>query len=258
MSRLLKVAGVLRHVRGWIPDTRDHRDLLMAADPAVTLPTAASLRPVCPPIRDQGQLGTCTANSSLEGMGFLYTKTGTVDPLLSRLFCYYYSRKIEGTPPTEDSGCQIRDVMSALATYGAPPESVWPYIEDQFSTEPSHDAFIAAQVHKLLFYYRCPNLFTMKSSIAQGYPVVMGFSVPENMMSDACASTGIVNYPGPTEGFDGGHAVLAVGYDDVTQRVCFQNSWGTSWGDGGFGYLPYAMFDNNFVTDCWTLRREQM
>ncbi len=256
--RLRKIAGVAQpiHLRGWIPDTRDHRDFLLPP-PAPGLPAAVSLRPQCSPVLSQGSLGSCTANASCEAMSFLYRRAA-LDPLFSRLFVYYYTRRVEGTPPTEDSGAQIRNVMKVLALYGVAFESTWPYLESKFSVEPSDDAFAEASRHRLLFYYRCHDLLTIKASLAQGFPVAIGFTVPANMDSAPCARTGIVKYPAPSESFVGGHAVLAIGYDNATELVCFQNSWGGEWGDGGFGYLPYRMFTDGFVQDCWTLRREEM
>ena len=53
----------------------------------------------------------------------------------------------------------------------------------------------------------------------------------------------------------GGHAVIAVGYDDSTSRITVQNSWGTSWGDKGYFYMPYQYITNtNLADDFWTIR----
>jgi C1A family cysteine protease len=244
---------------GWKPDTKDHRDFRVPTppDPSI-LPPHVDLRPHGPPIRDQSVLGTCVANASLEAHGFLYLHEGKPDPLLSRLWAYGLCRKGEGTPLAEDSGCQIRDMMSTLAAYGAPPEVLFPYIEAKFSEEPPADLYPVAAQHKLLYYYRCPNLLTIKASLAQGFPIVFGVSVPENMMSDECARTGHVKYPSAKEGFEGGHAILGIAYDDGRQEVCFQNSWSVAWGDKGYGYLPYAMFVDGFVQDAWTIRKAML
>src|SRR5258708_25731785 len=48
---------------GWRPDTPDLRDFMLAVAPAKTLPPNVSLRAQMPPAYDQGQLGSCTANS---------------------------------------------------------------------------------------------------------------------------------------------------------------------------------------------------
>jgi C1A family cysteine protease len=263
------VAGGIRHLSGWKRDTPDHRDYRIPA-PTARLPARTDLRPLCPPVGDQGPIGSCTANSSCEALEFL-ERMGPADRLFSRLFLYYYTRKAEGTPASADSGAQIRTALTVLGDIGVPYEQVWPdeAPRTRFSVEPSADAKREAAKHRVLFYYRCPTLPTVKASLAQGFPVVFGFSVPDNMMTDRCAKDGLVYYPEPNEGFQGGHAVLAVGYDDAriigTQHgaVLVQNSWGTSWGQEGYFWLPYPFFTNAdpfdpnsaLATDCWTIRR---
>ena len=234
----------------------DHRDLAAGVPPSLVAPASASLRGSAPAVRDQGGIGSCVANSVVEAAGFLYLRAGRPDVQLSRLFLYATARERAGVPLTEDSGCQIRDAIKAFAASGACLESTMPYDEGAFSAPPTSAARAEALDHKALFYYRCAGRRTLCASIAQGFPVVFGFSVPENMLSAECSQTGVVSYPAATEGFEGGHAVLAVGYDDASRLVCFQNSWGAGWGDGGFGYLPYKFFDDSLVDDCWTLRKE--
>jgi C1A family cysteine protease len=216
----------------------------------VQLPAAADLTHECPPIRDQGGLGSCVANSSLEAVGFLYTRAGQADPKLSRLFTYYYTRISEGSLPNEDSGCEIRDAMKGLARMGSCLETTWPYLDDGsfYAVEPTVAARAEALTHQLLFYYKCPSLRTVKASIAQGFPVVQ---------SDACAKTGIVKYPLPSEAFVGGHAVLFVGYDDAKSLLKAQNSWGAAWGDHGYLYLPYRFAAEGLADDFWTVRRAE-
>ncbi len=253
------ILGEPHHIRGWRASAPDHRDKLAAEPPLATLlPKAVDLTDKCPPIRDQKSIGSCTANSSLEAMGFLYTKAGKTDPQLSRLFTYYYSRKMEGTAPTEDAGAQIRDVMKCLALYGSCYETTWPYVESRYSAEPPHRAVMEARDHQALMYFRCPSLRTIKASIAQGFPVVGGFSCPNSMFEDATAKTGVIAYPGPAEGFEGGHAVMFMAYNDDTELLKFQNSWGPHWGDKGFGYLPYKFVTAGLADDFWTIRREEM
>jgi len=217
------------------------------------------LEPYCSPIEDQGEIGSCTANASTSAMEFLFKKGGLSVPQLSRLFVYFASRVfVEHSPPFEDSGAQIRDVMKALATYGVCLESTWPYRAGDYSLQPSPAAIGEATHHRILTYYRIPNLPLIKHCLADGFPIVGGFSVPENAMGPQCAKTGVVIYPEPGESFVGGHAVLFVGYDDARGVVKFANSWSTGWGDRGFGYLPYAFFFTGLANDFWTIRREEM
>ena len=184
--------------------------------------------------------------------------------LFSRLFLYAMTRHLEGTPLSEDSGAEIRDVMKTLAQYGVPYETDWPYDTSKFTEEPPDQSKQDGLQHKAMMYYRCPSLYTLRASLAQGFPIVIGFSVPDNMMSDQCASTGIVLPPEPGESFDGGHAVMAIGYD-INQMcgheqgaVLCQNSWGTGWGLQGYFWLPMSFWQGGagaLASDCWTIRR---
>jgi C1A family cysteine protease len=193
-------------------------------------------------------------------------RKGAADLLYSRLYLYYYGRAAEGTPPGEDSGMFIRTAMKVLKARGVCTDATWNYdnAEMRFTQKPPTAADLEAAQHKALSYYRCVDLYTIKSSLIHGYPVVFGFSVPENMESPQCAVSGMVLYPGSSESIIGGHAVLAVGYDDSIVigssigAVLCQNSWGTSWGLSGFFYLPYRFFYDGLASDCWTIRKAQV
>jgi C1A family cysteine protease len=261
MSLRKKIAGKTRHMWGWVRDLPDHRDWKYVPPPKFvrTLPPKVDLRLTCAKIENQADLGSCTANASTSAMEFLYNvfKKPMVD--FSRLFVYYASRVwVESVPPTEDSGCMIRDVMKALACYGACLESSWPYVTKNYSVAPPASAKKAALNHQILRYYRLPNLKNIKICLSEGYPVVGGFMVPASIDDPKTAKTGVVKYPGPSENFVGGHAILFVGYDDKTQLLTFQNSWGVNWGNRGFGYLPYKFVDTWLAEDFWTIRQEEM
>jgi C1A family cysteine protease len=263
------VAGARRHLSGCQRDARDPRDFRWPPAAAV-LPAAVDLRRWCPPVFDQGEIGSCTANASCAALAFL-ERRGPDDRLFSRLFVYYYTRQVEGTPPADDAGAQIRTVMKVLARTGVPYEQTWPYDppHERYAARPSEDARAEAERHKVLFYYRCSTLATVRASLAQGFPVVFGFSMPENMTSDECRQYGRVRYPEPGEKLLGGHAVLAVGFDDTvvhgdgTGALLVRNSWGSEWGMDGYFWLPYRFFsladrsdpDSALATDCWTIRR---
>lgn len=264
MTRYGLVGGAVRHLGGWRPDKPDHRDFALPA-PSQPLPPTLSLRASCPPIFDQGQIGSCTANATCAAMAYLEHQ-GASDQAFSRLFLYYYSRQLEGTPPDQDDGAENRDVMKALAQFGTCYESTWPYDNSstRFSTPPSLDAKAEATQHKALFYYRCPDLATVKASIAQGFPAIVGFSVPANMQNALAYQTGEVHYPAADESFDGGHTFLCAAYDDArviggdVGAVGGPNSWGPDWGDAGWLWLPYRFFTSGLAQDFWTLRRAQV
>src|SRR5690348_2209286 len=171
---------------GWIPDEPDHRDYLYAVPPAVlaTLPTSADLRPQCPPVYDQGQLGSCTANAIAAAFQFDELKQQLPNEFMpSRLFIYYNERAMEGTTHT-DAGARIRDGIKSIAQLGVCTESEWPYVPAQFATKPSSQCYRDALNNRAVQYQRVvQSLMQLKGCIASGFPVVFGFTVYDSFES---------------------------------------------------------------------------
>jgi C1A family cysteine protease len=243
---------------GWIPDLPDQRDHLYAAPPAVlsTLPVAVDLTPDCPPVYDQGQLGSCTANGIGGAIEFDQMKQKLADVFTpSRLFIYYNERVIEGTVAT-DSGAMLRDGIKSIGQQGACHETLWPYDTSQFATKPPDAAYADAKKHVAVAYQRVArNLTQMKGCIAAGYPFVFGFSVYASFESPQVAQSGHAPMPSSGEQLLGGHCVAAVGYDDAKQWWICRNSWGTGWGLKGYFTLPYAyLTQSSLSSDFWTIR----
>jgi len=236
---------------GWIPDLPDHRDLkyvsLMSVD---TLPVSVDLRPYCPPIYDQGNLGSCTANAISAAIEFDQFKQKLKFPFVpSRLFIYYNERVIEGSVKS-DSGAMIRDGIKTVAKQGAPPEKYWPYIESKFRKKPTATSYKKATYYTVTKYQSVgQTVDEMKACLSSGFPFVFGFTVYESFESQTVAQTGIVSMPTPNESVLGGHAVLCVGYNDATQRFIVRNSWGDSWGQHGYFEMPYAYLANPDLSD---------
>lgn len=242
----------------WRPDLPDQRDFLYAAhlpaEGAATLPPLVDLRSECSPVEDQGALGSCTGQAWAGLMEFLCKKQGLPFVNISRLFIYYNEREIEGTV-NQDAGAYIRDGAKTLGKDGVCAESLWPYDVRKFARKPTAKAYRDATLRKLKNYYRLNGLADFKASLASGYPVVFGFSVYESFESAAVATTGIVPMPAKNERLLGGHAVLAVGYNDAREVLIVRNSWGESWGDKGYFYLPYSFIANRALSDdFWTAR----
>src|SRR5579872_6651869 len=213
---------------GWVPDLPDHRDHLYAAPAPVVaaLPAKVDLRPDCPPVVDQGQLGSCTANAIANAHLFDQMKENLAGSFLpSRLFIYYNERTIEGTV-NSDSGAQIRDGIKTIANQGACPETLWPYDISKFTRKPPTKCFQAGLKNQAISYQSVmQSAMQMKGCLASGYPIVIGFTVYESFESPAVAKTGNAPMPGSSEKVVGGHCVLVVGYDDSTQRFLCMNSW---------------------------------
>jgi len=247
---------------GWSPDLPDHRDHLYAAPAPVlkALPASADLRPQCPPVYDQGELGSCTANAIGAAIQFEQMKQKMKAFAPSRLFIYYNERDIEGTV-NSDSGAQIRDGIKSVASLGACPEVPdWPYDISKFQQKPPNPpCYDDASKNKIISYQRLTQtLNQLKGCLASGYPFVFGFSVYDSFESDLVAKTGHAPMPAPGEAQLGGHAVMGVGYEDKNQWFIIRNSWGTDWGMTGYFTLPYSyLTDSNLADDFWTIRLVQ-
>ena len=245
---------------GWVPDIPDFRDKMYGAvrpTPA-TLPTLIDLRPNCPPVEDQGQLGSCTANALVGALEYLEQKDKVRFVNLSRLFIYYNERVIEGTVAT-DSGAMLRDGIKTLAKQGVCSETNWPYNIANFTKKPPKGCYQEGEKHQILSYARINTVDEMRATLAEGFPFVFGFAVYQSFESPQVAKNGIVNLPEAGEKQVGGHAVLAVGYDDASKRFTIRNSWGTGWGQKGYFTIPYAYLENrNLSDDFWTIRRGEL
>jgi C1A family cysteine protease len=240
---------------GWIPDLPDRRDRLFAAPAGVVPPPRVDLRDGCPPVYDQGELGSCTAHAIAGAVEFAMRRQQLADVFTpSRLFLYYHERVIEGTMDA-DAGAMLRDGIKSVARLGAPHEGLWPYVIAKFRARPGRPVYRDGLAHQALLYRRVTQtLDQLKGCLAGGFPFVFGFAVYESFEGARVRRTGRVPMPGPRETLLGGHAVLAVGYDDTAGVFLIRNSWGSSWGQHGYGAMPYAyLAEENLSEDFWTI-----
>lgn len=241
---------------GYIPDLPDHRDFsYQLVFDRRKIPAKIDLRSQCPAVYDQGQLGSCTGNAIAAALEFELLKQKEADFIPSRLFIYYNERVIEGTV-NEDSGAMLRDGIKSVANQGVCPEREWIYDISKFADKPTDGCYTDAVKFKALSYKRLDStkITVLKGCLAAGTPFVFGFSVYESFESQEVAQTGVVNMPTPNENLIGGHAVLAVGYDDAQQRFIVRNSWGVEWGQQGYFTIPYNYLTNlNLADDFWNI-----
>ena len=242
---------------GLFPHEREAHDINHARELSTT-PTSVDLRANCSTIEDQGNLGSCTGNA-IAGIVEYLCRKARKNTDVSRLFIYYQERVIEGDV-NYDNGAYIRDGFKAVNQVGAPLESLWPYSIDKFRTKPSQTAYTDAAKRKVTVYQRCLNFAAVKNALANGNPVVVGFDVYQSFETGAwqqAGGSGLMPYPNTAnEQYLGGHAVCLVGYNDnlAGGRFIARNSWGTSWGDHGYFYMPYAVIqDTSMSSDFWTI-----
>ncbi len=261
---------------GWLPDPFDHRDLgLKSARVAAALkatqqktrgamkgsapkstPSHVDLRKHCSPIEDQGAIGSCTAQSVVGLLEYLWRQTQGNPLDGSRLFLYKATRNLLGW--TGDTGAFVRTTIKATRLFGVCPEDYWPYEEETYDAEPPAFCYSFARNFRALVYYRLESkVSALKQSLGQGIPFAFGFTCFQSIDDDEVGETGVIPFPGADEADVGGHAVVAVGYEDAKKRFTIRNSWGREWGDKGYGYLPYKYFDQNLADDCWCLVKSE-
>lgn len=243
---------------GWVPDLPDQRDLMYSAPMMIMkkLSSKVDLRKKCPPVYNQGALGSCTANALSAAFEFARKKQKLKDFMPSRLFLYYNERVLNKTV-NSDSGAFIRDGIKSLNTTGICPEKKWPYTITKFADKPSKACYDDALKCTIKSYQRLNNnsLPQLQSCLSEGYPFVFGFTVYESFESPQVAKTGMLPMPKPDEKVIGGHAIMAVGYDEAKQVFIIRNSWGTGWGVKGYFYMPYSYITSgNLCDDFWTIR----
>jgi C1A family cysteine protease len=269
---------------GWIPDLPDLRDYTPehaviqpllekihvgdAIKASYSLPASVDLRSYCSPIEDQSSIGSCTAHAGAGILEYFQRRACGKHIDASRLFLYKVTRNLLGW--TGDTGAYLRTTMGAMAMFGMPPEKYYPYKIADFEKEPPAFCYSLALNYQATNYYRLDPTGTVKadllarikSNLAAGLPSMFGFTVYDSIAQSN--STGKIPFPVATDKVSGGHAVVAIGYDDnlkithangqsTVGALIIRNSWGTTWGDKGYGYLPYGYVMSGLAIDWWSL-----
>jgi len=272
---------------GWLRDypdfrdfTLDHEEIKPIVDKAGVLsspkksgPASVDLRAWCPPVENQGSLGSCTANAAVGLLEYYERRAFGKHIDASRLFLYKVTRNLLHW--TGDTGAFLRSTMGSMVLFGCPPEEYWPYVVSDFDNEPTSFCYAFAQNYQAIRYFRLDPpgtpkntlLARIKTLLQYGFSSIFGFTVFSSIRQ--AASDGEIPYPGPGEKILGGHAIMAVGYNNAKRikasgngretkgAFLIRNSWGPSWGDGGYGWLPYEFILKGLAVDWWTLVKNE-
>lgn len=233
-----------QHYGGWRPNPF-HQHMAVADHSGIKVLPEVDPRADLPPVFDQGQLGSCTANATAGCFQYDTIVDGKDCGPLSRLWVYYQERKLEGELGQGDTGAIGSDAFKAAATVGVCSEADWPYDISTFQG-PVPAAATADERHYVLSKpYRAvtPTIEACKAVLSNRQTVAFGFTVYESFESSEVASTGIVPMPNPArEQVLGGHEVLCVGYlKSEPEYALVRNSWGTGWGIAGYCLMPWKL-----------------
>lgn len=234
------------------PDKRDRIYKPRAA--ATGLPRCIDLRDLCSPVENQGNTSSCTGNAIVGALEVRQNKMDGKFVDLSRLFVYYNERVYEKTVG-EDEGAYLRSGMKVIKRLGVCTEKHWPFSSRKVRSKPSEAAYADALNRKFESYESVRSFIGVKRALTDKNPVVFCFAMYDSFYGSQVRKTG--NMPVPdteNEEYMGGHAVLCVGYDDDRKVVICRNSWGPTWGDKGYFYMPYAFFRNkDECDDMWVV-----
>ena len=210
--------------------------------PKTNLPAKVDLRPFFTTIKDQGEIGACSAFSIVGIFEYILKRNSINEPDLSESFVYYNVRKANNKE-TEDTGSSLFEVITSISEKGVCHERFCPYSE-KLDVNPSQEAYDDALNNKIIKALNVKgSLEDIKSAISEGYPVAISLKIYDSFQP----VEGFISRPTSEEmtGESGNHAMILCGYSEEEKIFIVRNSWGTRFGDRGYCYIPYSYISDS-------------
>ncbi len=242
----------------------DHRDYQYVPKDASALEALYTLRQWIYEHEDQLTVGACVSNSFLSMIELMLVRAG-VPRDLARMAAHTMALDYENR--LAEDGVVVRSVLKILNWYGAVDESAYPYDVSKAHTRPPDSIYLAAASSRVLRYEAvvppaqgdwdlrmdsAVYVDRIKRALKEGLPVSAAFLVNASFYS--------LSGPWQSHQYNhqalphiGAHQVYIVGWDDSVQQFECVNSWGQTYGDGGFFGLPYSIAGSAFF-EAWVIR----
>lgn len=221
-------------------DAATYQGIPLASTPLMgVLPPSVDMSRGFPTPGNQGTQSSCVAwavayalKSYQEGVEHHWPLSA--DHVFSPAFIYNQIRHSTDCK----GGTNFVDALNLIRRDGVPPMSSFPYAADNCSAQPDAAVKQLARSYAISDWRRVnvQDETEVKNNLSAGFPVMLAIQIDDafmNLSGDAVYD----KYVGPSRG---GHAIVAVGYDDQRQAFKLLNSWGTAWADDGFGWVSYA------------------
>jgi C1A family cysteine protease len=268
----------LPDIRDFTPETPEIKQITdkLAAPKITERPSRYdSLIEFFPPVLKQ-KMSDCVAYATVAKVEFFEIKNFGKRINHSQRFIYKMTKHLQGRKGSV--GTSVRQAFKSLQQYGVCHEETWPYSSSVSKSDvmPSDEAFKEALNYQAIKYFRVDKngvstknaaevLNGVKDQLLQGLPTTTGFTTYASIKDDYTDDTGNIPFPSKGEKVRGGHMIVVYGYDDnlivknnrdnteTKGALLIRNSWGTGWGDDGYGALPYKYIEKAQTDDFWVL-----
>jgi C1A family cysteine protease len=232
------------------PSRSDNRDYIYSNNDTKSLREFVDLREWDTIVESQDSLGSCSSNALTNAYELTVKKDyPEYFTHLSRLFIYYNTRAEYGAIQN-DEGIFLRDGLKSLSKFGVCSELLWPYDVEKFDDEPTEDCYEDAKKRKISKYQKLISTYYITEVLNNNKPVVFGMEIYDGFM-DLNERISTVNFPSRKEKSLGGHAMCMVGYDLEKRLFLAKNSFGSTWGNNGYCWIPFDYIRQEGY-DIWT------